>query len=814
MGIPFVGKWQPIAGELWLWHAVGRTVCLRNNLVRMQIVGCYWVRVAVGYRLGFVSLLNSHPYFAIVGNTIDTVTSVLTQRELDSLCSLFNISIELRPDLPDRNATIKDSPAGKIGMYTRLLEFANFRVPLSKFLLCVLEYYRINLAQLSVIGAAKVSHFELMCRVLGRVPTVGTFRRFYVNSISNGWLSFSKRSGAAIPCCYSKNLDSLKNWNNRFFWIDAFVCPLSVPWFNGVSVVKDPLPLDDVVDLPCVELLNENRTLIRTYPEIFLCVVGLSRSYLETNVRPTFLHNDDEEMGLLDFVESADPFKVNIDERTLADNAVPLLEETKDKVISPSAEPLRLVDHTIKDELKANTDKRKRKVVFDAPLVKKEGAEFGTAPHPSKELVSSFVTPTPEPDVHEDSGETPDVNVQTRRVPERFVVTTSSSEHGDTDVSLRVKSPLPHIPRDNAGTSAPAPGEDVYVPEWNITNDARIDNLALCRDLLDHITPPRYWAALRNQTDAWFLDAFNINSAQHVCMVSEPRLRYEYETRSMKRFQEKFTESSVVVQQRDAKIAALKARLERSEKESAELSGLRGRVLKLETEVVAKSEEVAYLNKQNAELLGKVSALESVCEKLSNQVSKMHRPDALRNNPPNWMPHARIADVRRDMDTDLYPHMLNAIAGGDGFLATTFHGKAGRSLAQVKAYDHDVESKYVAAVNDFKNVSFSLLEELEALKDSPLAPIMSALTLDGDVDSIPRLHAIPVIREHAERRGLVPSSNSPKGGVTHTVHVQDSSLGVADYQVSTLVHTGDTASVAPPHDDLFDTTVLDGPANP
>ncbi|GKA69940.1 hypothetical protein Tco_0776004, partial [Tanacetum coccineum] len=81
----------------------------------------------------------------------------------------------------------------------------------------------------------------------------------------------------------------------------------------------------------------------------------------------------------------------------------------------------------------------------------------------------------------------------------------------------------------------------------------------------------------------------------------------------------------------------------------------------------------------------------------------------------------RIADVRRHMDTDLYLHMLTAIAGRRWVLS---HG----------AYDPDVESKYVAAVNDFENVSFSLLEELEALKDSPLALIMSDLTLDGDAD--------------------------------------------------------------------------------
>ncbi|GJS27692.1 hypothetical protein Tco_0488312 [Tanacetum coccineum] len=79
----------------------------------------------------------------------------------------------------------------------------------SRFLLRVLEYYQINFSQLSVLGAAKVSHFEIMCRVLGYRPSLGTFRKFYVSFISNGWLSFSRRG--PTPCCLSKKIDSLKN---------------------------------------------------------------------------------------------------------------------------------------------------------------------------------------------------------------------------------------------------------------------------------------------------------------------------------------------------------------------------------------------------------------------------------------------------------------------------------------------------------------------------------------------------------------------------------------------------------------------------
>ncbi|GJZ27740.1 hypothetical protein Tco_0572387 [Tanacetum coccineum] len=229
-----------------------------------------------------------------------------------------------------------------------------------------------------------------MCRALGRIPTVGTFRRLYVNSISNGWLSFSKRGGVDDPCYYSKKFDSLKNWNNCFFWIDASVCLLSTSWFSGTSVVKDPLPVDEAVDLPCVELLNENRTLIRKYPETCLCLVGLSHSFTKTDVRLTLLYDNDDEMGLLDFVNYADPFKVKTGERTLAKNEVPLLTQTEDRVISPSLQTISLIDHTIQDELNVKTDKRKKRVAFSEQV----DIGSGSVVPATEDATSCSVTPT------------------------------------------------------------------------------------------------------------------------------------------------------------------------------------------------------------------------------------------------------------------------------------------------------------------------------------------------------------------------------------------------------------------------------------
>nr|GEU87439.1 hypothetical protein [Tanacetum cinerariifolium] len=126
-------------------------------------------------------------------------------------------------------------PTGKIGAYTIFFEYANFRLPLSAFFVSMLRHYRVHISQLSVIGTAKVSHFEILYRVHGFEPMIGLFRCFYVNSKNKGWISFSKRL-RNDTVCYTKPLDSLKSWNDHFFWVDAFACPASFSWYTGKKI--------------------------------------------------------------------------------------------------------------------------------------------------------------------------------------------------------------------------------------------------------------------------------------------------------------------------------------------------------------------------------------------------------------------------------------------------------------------------------------------------------------------------------------------------------------------------------------------------
>ncbi|GJR99419.1 hypothetical protein Tco_0315928 [Tanacetum coccineum] len=62
---------------------------------------------------------------------LETTISTITDEYLLEFTSEYGISEDLHPELPDRGDRIVDFPEGKIGMYTKFFEFANFCIPIS-----------------------------------------------------------------------------------------------------------------------------------------------------------------------------------------------------------------------------------------------------------------------------------------------------------------------------------------------------------------------------------------------------------------------------------------------------------------------------------------------------------------------------------------------------------------------------------------------------------------------------------------------------------------------------------------------------------
>ncbi|GJU96596.1 hypothetical protein Tco_1321352 [Tanacetum coccineum] len=267
--------------------------------------------------------------------SITSLKCVLTQEHLDAICAKYFVPEEVHPQLPSSDATMHERPTGKVGMYTRFFDYANYRIPFSTFFVSVLTHFRIPFSQLSVFGSAKVSHFEILCRVCNIEPSVSLFRYFYTHNYKNGWFGFTKRPN--VRACYSKNLDSVKNWNDHFFWVDEFVVPANArfSWFSGSNIVKDRAPAPSEYNVEHVNTLIAQASPFLRFPEEFLCWVGISRNYLlNKDTYPRFEYENGEEMDLNAFIRTADPRKVRIVERARAENERPIVTVAKHRTVT------------------------------------------------------------------------------------------------------------------------------------------------------------------------------------------------------------------------------------------------------------------------------------------------------------------------------------------------------------------------------------------------------------------------------------------------------------------------------------------------
>ncbi|GJV36003.1 hypothetical protein Tco_1408480 [Tanacetum coccineum] len=557
---------------------------------------------------------------------LEDAISTISGEYLLEFTSEYGIPEDLHPELPGPEETIVEFPEGKVGVYTKFFEFANYRIPLLQFLFDVLGYYQIHLSQLSVIGAAK--------------------------------MSFNKRPGKNTLQCYTKPLDSLKNWNNRFFWVDERIFSTVVAW--RTSAPKDEEPSAD------------------TYSA--LDVVTL-----------------DTQMDLFNLISAPNPAKVKIGTRPRAAHEVPLLITTATRVIDikevteaskssgiPSPVEKSPLDFVVEDPLPVISEgvgtggQARDEVPHEIPptgnppttevaldlepeavakgsLVRKRRRERGSdgananAPpkvlrkdhasirseqstHGKKSLTSMglaagslFVTPTdvksvsdpgplsyaePRPFLEQEiaqSSEIPTGNVATTEM--QNLQSAGSSESGkSTSVSSMVGSP-----------------EGIYRPGWGVTNSCRLDTPDACQDVVDHIVPPGYFSELRHMSNADFLGRYNINLAQQVAMGSQLRLRFEQEVRLLKKARAQIARRDQRIQVREDEIKRLDQEIQSLRTVEEEVHGLRNRTKNLETLMEAEVDMKRVAEAKNAELTEELESLRAQFSDLqvnNNQLSQ------------------------------------------------------------------------------------------------------------------------------------------------------------------------------------------------
>ncbi|GJS64695.1 hypothetical protein Tco_0679259 [Tanacetum coccineum] len=644
-------------------------------------------------------------------SNITDIKYVLTQKGLDTFCHKFHIPECVHPHLPSCNQTMHESPDGKIGLYTRFFDFANFRLPLSTFLVDVL---RIE-------------------------PTVGLFH-------------------------------SLKHWNDHFFWVDSFACPASFPWHAGKSVSKDPPPKLTEFNADHYAALVAHPAPFQMFPESFLCLVGISRYYtLDEDTYPSYHHDDDEEMDLSAFIHVLDPTKVKVVEKERVEGEPKILDSTMRHVVpllpvSPARSesaldasveklfdeggnvdqvdsaagggpdaaviPVTDVKDIVADDVATKKPKhfrKKRQAPTDAggsshppkilredhgtssgvatggksPSVIKEllarsilDAEVGVAAVATLPLVTSSVSATPERKDGNPVESITGANLRTIGPSERFVISSDSSNHFSTNVAkaevdsvIRYAAPFPMMTKAVITASA-ASALSVLKTAVQATPQFQ-PSIFHDSSSSGTIKPDASGSSHRPRKELLMVSwEINSESLHESYLNAEVRMRTEYCLSKRRRLETECENQVDMLKARDEEIENLKAQLSLKEAEAAKavhlpLEGekdfLNGKVTELQSSVTAMDLElkdfnatVTSLKSQNGSLVDQVHSLETTCFGLRDQVSGYEQlkeqieefQDAQINIVSDKMAKLEVdlVEMALHLEERFYPHLLTTIS--------------------------------------------------------------------------------------------------------------------------------------------------------
>nr|GEY55971.1 transposase (putative), gypsy type [Tanacetum cinerariifolium] len=683
---------------------------------------------------------------------------VLTQRALIIFCETYHIPDEVHPQLPSPNQTIHEMPSGKIGVYTRFFEYVNFRLPLSTFFVNILRYYRIHISQLSVIGAAKVSHFEVLCRVHGFEQTVVLFRCFYVNSKNKGWMSFKP-----FLCLVGIS---------RYYTLDED----AYPEFLGM----DLLAFIQTVDPTKVRVAERQRA--EDEPRVLESTVGR-----------------DSGDG-----QDADVQPVAVTTNTIVEDVAPLQlrRQRKRKIVvadasGPSHLPKKLREDfgALGGVSKAGKSMAAVQSLFSRAMLE---AEARGEPVPTLPFITSSVSTTLEREDRSHADSVPGPNLRTIGAPQRFVISSDSSHHSGANIA---KAKVDSIIRSSASAIA-----TVTTVTATIDTEATATRAPVAPSLFG------VGSSLTGRSDSVPGGFFDVSgsdfliggirtvvdpdsdlqkvyiprwSATNGFGLDDSRLYREMEKRKLRAVVD---EQAELLKTKDREIENLKAQFLLKEREKNELNV---KVTDLSASVKVKEHEVADLDAQvtaiklqNDNLVGQDEKLEEVNEKFDKLC-------------------ADFVEMALHLEEKLYPHLLTTISGRqwlltygvkhavakclnsteylsalgaaiskavekgmqEGLSAGITHGAKGRQLADVATYNPSAEADYLSALEHLQSVNFSLIAELKSKKDASVDTIMNLLRLDdvlaerlGLTESQPHVDQLMVPIHHSPDQRVIGAS--------------------------------------------------------
>nr|GEX52072.1 hypothetical protein [Tanacetum cinerariifolium] len=246
--------------------------------------------------------------------------------------------------------------------------------------------------------------------------------------------------------------------------------------------------------------------------------------------------------------------------------------------------------------------------------------------------------------------------------------------------------------------------ESIYRPEWGVANGSMLDTPEACQDLVDHVAPLGYFSELCHLHNNDFLRQYNVNLAPAGGDGIATATELEAEADMKKAAEDKSVRLSQELEDMCAFFSDLQVCNDRL---SQQVSTLQEQVSGEEKLKAAFEEFKQYED----------SRVEQRCTEMDARL------DALSIEFEEELAEAAFADV-----------VSAGIAKGtsEGLRHGVEHGQAQLSLESIETYDPEAEAKYVAALQELKDLKYPLLDQLEGLKDAPMDIIMATLYLESD----------------------------------------------------------------------------------
>ncbi|GJR34518.1 hypothetical protein Tco_1210202 [Tanacetum coccineum] len=646
--------------------------------------------------------------------TIDDMKSSLTQSALDALCEKFHIPRTVHTELPGRNQRIRNTPTGKIGVYTSCLLLRPLRSLISRSYAAFMVLFRLFFWVDSSAFPLSIPWHNNKTQKKDPHPTPTEFNAEVCDFLAAHLASFRK-------------------------FLESFLCLVGIIRYYELddNVYPDFLADDDgggdgfvCLTMRIPPRYGYARSKLRK--DKFRCLSLLGAMWFRLLV----LMNKETKMIMFRMLLML--FKMR--ELTLF-----LMRRLRQLLlISPKFKkrgedpPKKLrEDHGISRDVGANTGGMSLVVIQEVFERSALNVEVSVTVAATMPFVTSSVTLSPEckGGGHTDSVSRP--NLQTKHPTERFVISLDFSHHSSTntaddEVTSIVRSPMPpplvmiaaiattaivsatsalihesgtgpvqrSIFRDSASPSTteadvvgpfqPAGVEvstdtfyisqkmdsetlqQTYVPKWNVINDSALDDPDVCRSMVDQLAPPSAELSLKEFEAAKAIRLHNQVAAIEATEAAQ----------DLSNFQLSCDELSI---------------------------------------------KAASLESEKDKLIDQVSLLEityfSLCDQvLGYELFKKHIK-VVQDEQLKFLSDkvagldAELIGMALHLDEEFYPRFLTTIAGRKG-------------LVDVAAYNPSAEANYVSAVNALRTVDFPLLSQLESQKDASIADIMGLLHLE------------------------------------------------------------------------------------